>query len=95
MAFIYGSQDTTSAAVAKSDLDAIARATLRNNPGTTEAAVKNLLQKKGIGSHILARTKVTGSDLLTANDSEAKWIVNVFLKSVMEERRQGKPETGE
>jgi pimeloyl-ACP methyl ester carboxylesterase len=87
MGFIYGDQDEQSAASAKRDLIAIARQISKDNGGASEEAVQNLMKKKSIGSHVLEKTKVTGSDLLTANDSDAqKWIVDKFLKSVMEER---------
>jgi pimeloyl-ACP methyl ester carboxylesterase len=87
MGFIYGDQDEAAASSAKGDLGAIARQIGRDNPGTAGAAIDAVMKKKGIGSHALEKTKVTGSDLLAANDSDAqKWIVDKFLKSVMEER---------
>jgi pimeloyl-ACP methyl ester carboxylesterase len=87
MGFIYGSQDELSATAVKHDLTAIAIQIRKDNPGMSEEAVQNLMRKKGIGSYPLKDSKVTGSELLTANDSDAqKWIVNKFLKSVMEER---------
>jgi pimeloyl-ACP methyl ester carboxylesterase len=86
MGFIYGDQDEVAANSTKGDLVAIARQIARDN-GTSEDAAQNLMKKKSIGSFVLQKTKVTGSDLLTANDSEAqKWIVDKFLKVVMEER---------
>jgi pimeloyl-ACP methyl ester carboxylesterase len=87
MGFIYGDQDEASAALAKRDLGAIAYQLHNDNPSMSEEAIQNLMKKKAIGTHVLEKTKVTGSDLLTANDSDAqKWIVDKFLKSVMEER---------
>jgi len=87
MGFIYGDQDETAATSTKRDLAAIAGQIARDNGGMSEEAAQNLMKKKGIGSFVLQKTKVTGSDLLTANDSEAqKWIVDKFLKAVMEER---------
>jgi pimeloyl-ACP methyl ester carboxylesterase len=87
MGFVYGSQDEAAAASAKRDLGAIAGQIRRDNPNLSDEALQKLMKKKGIGSYPLKDTKVTGSELLTANDSAAqKWIVNNFLKSVMEER---------
>ncbi len=86
MGFIYGDQDEASASSAKRDLAAIAGRIGKEN-GVAEAAAVALMAKKSVGQFVLEKSKVTGSDLLTANDSEAqKWIVNKFLKSVMEER---------
>jgi hypothetical protein len=87
MGFVYGDQDEASATATKRDLIAIASQIARENGGASEEAVKNLMIKKNIGDLPLKSSKVTGSELLTANDSAAqKWIVDKFLKSVMEER---------
>ncbi len=87
MGFIYGDQDEAAVSSAKKNLNAIAYQVRRDNPGISEEALKNLMLKKKIGDYPLKNSKVTGTELLTANDSDAqKWIVDKFLKAVMEER---------
>ncbi|HBI42705.1 MAG TPA: hypothetical protein DDY78_07595 [Planctomycetales bacterium] len=101
MGFVYGSQDEMSVGAVNRDLDAIFNQIRKDNPGATEAAIQKLMDKKeinrekavrqlliekGIGSYPLKDSKVTGSELLTANDSAAQKAIIEFLTPVMEVR---------